>query len=224
VKPAAVAIDTLNRSLVGSESSDQDMAAYVRAADAIGNAFDCVVPVIHHCGHNGERPRGHSSLLGAADIQISVKRDAADNIVATVEAAKDGPIGLEIVSRLVTVDVGQDEDGDAISSCVIEPVGEPATAAKHGPAAKPGRRSDDVEKIKRAIVDNYERLADSVAKTPGFDDKPVKKIKIDKLRRPARAAALRQGRSACKWMTPAAPAAPMQARCRMSNFSRNLGK
>jgi hypothetical protein len=126
VSPAVVTLDTLNRSLVGSESKDEDMAAYVRAADAIRDAFDCVVVIIHHCGHGADRPRGHSSLLGAADVLIVVKRDAADNIVATVENAKDGEAGLEIISRLVRVDIGQDEDDDTITSGVIEPVGEPA--------------------------------------------------------------------------------------------------
>jgi AAA domain len=41
--PAAVVIDTLNRSLTGSESSDEDMAAYIKAADAIRDAFNCAV-------------------------------------------------------------------------------------------------------------------------------------------------------------------------------------
>jgi RecA-family ATPase len=41
--PVAVVIDTLNRSLAGSESSDEDMAAYIRAADAIREAFGCAV-------------------------------------------------------------------------------------------------------------------------------------------------------------------------------------
>ena len=74
---AVVAIDTLNRSLRGSECSAEDMPSYVRAADAIRDAFDCCVPIIHHCGHNGGRPRGHSSILGAADTQIAVKRQGA---------------------------------------------------------------------------------------------------------------------------------------------------
>src|ERR1700722_13703952 len=51
-KPVMVVIDTLNRSLAGSESSDEDMANYIRAADAIGEAFNCVVAIVHHCGHN----------------------------------------------------------------------------------------------------------------------------------------------------------------------------
>lgn len=38
-KPVAVALDTLNRSLRGSESSDEDMSAYVNAAGAIKRVF-----------------------------------------------------------------------------------------------------------------------------------------------------------------------------------------
>ena len=73
--PALVVIDTLNRSLFGSENSDQDMAAYIRAADVIREAFSCTVAIIHHCGVAGDRPRGHTSLTGAVDAQLAVKRD-----------------------------------------------------------------------------------------------------------------------------------------------------
>ena len=178
--PAAVCIDTLNRSLAGSENSDEDMAAYIRAADAVGDAFDCVVVVVHHCGHNGDRPRGHSSLLGAADVLIAVKRDSADNIVATVENAKDGPIGLEIVSRLVQVDVAQDQDGDAITSCVIEPADEPA--AKAGPRPTKGAAVNESDNLKIALLATYDRLADGVPASPGFDGAPVRKLPIERLR------------------------------------------
>ena len=75
--PVAVVIDTLNRSLAGSESDDKDMAAYIRAADAIRHAFGCVVIIVHHCGVDATRPRGHTSLIGAVDAQLAVKRDAA---------------------------------------------------------------------------------------------------------------------------------------------------
>jgi RecA-family ATPase len=60
------------------------MSVYVLAADKIRDAFNCAVIIVHHCGHEGTRPRGHSSLIGAVDAQIAVKRDAADNIIATV--------------------------------------------------------------------------------------------------------------------------------------------
>lgn len=133
--PVAVALDTLNRSIGGKED-DENMAGYVQAADAIREAFNCAVVVIHHCGVDGSRPRGHTSLTGAADAQLQVKRDAGNNIVITVEFMKDGAEGDELTSRLVPVEVGTDSDGDAITSCVILPVeGDAATkpAAKKGP-------------------------------------------------------------------------------------------
>ena len=129
VAPVAVVLDTLNRSMRGSESSDEDMTAYVRAADAIREAFDCAVIIVHHCGVNDSRPRGHTSLTGAADAQISVKRDSDGSIIATVEWMKDGSgEGETLASRLDIVDVGQDVDGDTISSCVIVPTDAIATA------------------------------------------------------------------------------------------------
>jgi AAA domain len=117
--PVAVVLDTLNRSLNGSESGDEDMSAYVRATDAIREAFDCSVLVVHHCGINDSRPRGHTSLTGAADAQLSVKRDYAGNILVTVEFMKDGESGDMIVSTLESVEVGIDEDGEPITSCVV---------------------------------------------------------------------------------------------------------
>jgi hypothetical protein len=117
--PVAVVLDTLNRSLVGSESSDTDMSNYVRAADAIRDAFDCSVLVVHHCGINDSRPRGHTSLTGAADAQLAVKRDGGGTIFVTVEFMKDGTEGDSIASRLECVELGTDEDGEPITSCVV---------------------------------------------------------------------------------------------------------
>src|SRR5262249_56727278 len=79
VVPAVVVIDTLNRSLNGSETDDEDMADYIRAADAIRAAFNCVTPIVHHCGIAGNRPRGHTSLSGACDAQIAVVKDVNDD-------------------------------------------------------------------------------------------------------------------------------------------------
>lgn len=164
--PVAIALDTLNRSLQGSESSDADMAAYIGAVDAIRTAFECAVPVVHHCGHNEERMRGHSSLPGAMEAEISVKRDAANRIVATVEAMKDGTAGLQIVSDLEVVEVGHDEDGDEITSCVVVPCDEAPTpqAQKKGrPLGPEGLLA--LEALDAAILDHGKR--------PSLADLPV---------------------------------------------------
>jgi hypothetical protein len=140
VKPVTVVIDTLNRSLAGSESSDEDMGAYIKAADAIREAFDCAVLIVHHCGVNDSRPRGHTSLTGAADAQLAVKRDPNGTILVTVEWMKDGAgEGETIASRLETVEVGLDEDGEPITSCVVIEE-EPPTQGPRAPKLTPNQR------------------------------------------------------------------------------------
>jgi RecA-family ATPase len=61
VFPAVVVLDTLNRSLSGSESSDKDMTLYVKAAEAVRKAFGCVCVIVHHCGYDDTHARGHTS-------------------------------------------------------------------------------------------------------------------------------------------------------------------
>ncbi len=116
---AAIVIDTLNRSLVGSELSDEDMGAYVKALDELRAAFRCAVIVVHHCGVEGTRPRGHTSLTGAVDAQLAIKRDGAGRVVTTLEWLKDGAEGDELLSELEVIDLGVDEDGEPVTSCVV---------------------------------------------------------------------------------------------------------
>ena len=112
------------------------MSDYVRACDRLREAFRCAVLIIHHCGVEATRPRGHTSLTGAADAQVAVKRDQTDNILATVEFMKDGPEGDQIVSVLTIVEVGLDEDGETLTSCIVEDAADSRCAATTKPAKK----------------------------------------------------------------------------------------
>jgi hypothetical protein len=114
-------------------------------------------------------------------VQIAVSRDAENNVVAELELAKDGETGLTLVSRLESIVIGRDKDGDPITSCVIREVKDERARIAAKKSGK-SQRSDDVAKIKRALVEAYDRLADGVEKTPGFDGKPVKKVETSKLR------------------------------------------
>jgi hypothetical protein len=132
--PVMVALDTLNRSIEGSESSDQDMTRYVNAADAIRAAFGCAVLIVHHCGIDGSRPRGHTSLTGAADAQLAVRRSESGIVTLTVEWMKDGGGEGDVIAfRLDRVVVGQDDDGEDITSCIVVPVDETVGQPEHRP-------------------------------------------------------------------------------------------
>jgi hypothetical protein len=128
--PAVVVIDTLNRAIVGDENKSDDMAKFIRAADAIRIAFDSQVIVVHHCGTAGNRPRGHTSLSGADDAQIAIERDKEGILVAKVEHMKEGEAGAVLASKLERVELGTDDDGEEISSCVVVPTETVAAGVK----------------------------------------------------------------------------------------------
>jgi hypothetical protein len=119
VAPIVVVLDTLNKSLPGSESKDIDMANYQRAAESIRDAFKCVVIIVHHCGWDESRMRGHSSLKGGLDAELSISREG-DVVTVTVEAMRDGPEDTQVVGKARIVEVGQDANGRALTSLVIE--------------------------------------------------------------------------------------------------------
>ena len=132
--PVAVVLDTLNKSLHGSESKDVDMAAYIRAAEAVRDAFGCVVIIVHHCGWDESRMRGHSSLRGAVDAELSATREG-DVVTVTVEEMRDGPEGVQIVSESRIVEVGEDAGGRLLTSLVLVPH-EPIAGAAKGKTAR----------------------------------------------------------------------------------------
>lgn len=157
--PAVVVVDTLNRTMTGSESSDEDMTKYIQAADAIVAAFECAVIVVHHCGIEGTRPRGHTSLSGAVDAQIAIAKGASGHCTATLELVKDGPEGDALGFTLRTVEVGADEDGDPITSCVVEP--------DEVQAGAPAQRLTDKQRAALEILANL--LTDEGRPAPASD-------------------------------------------------------
>lgn len=104
-------------------------------------AMTAIEEIFAHSGHKSDRPCGHSSLICDVDAQIAVKRDASENIVATLELSNDGEAGAEIVSRLVPAEVGRDEDGEPIQSCIVVAVdaSPPSKAARLSRYQKPHR-------------------------------------------------------------------------------------
>jgi hypothetical protein len=158
VTPGVVFIDTLNRSLVGSESKDQDMAQYLAAAELVAEQLTCAVAIVHHCGIDASRPRGHTSLTGSVESQIAVKRGDAGEVVVTVEYAKDFAEGAEIVSRLEPVTIGTDPDGDEITSLIVLPSDYSAAAAGRPLADIPPRIQKALEALQNVIAGDQVKM------------------------------------------------------------------
>jgi hypothetical protein len=152
IQPSAIAIDTINRTLWGSESKDEDMALYLAGAEAVRDAFDCLVVLVHHTGLDATRPRGHTSLSGAVDQQVAVRRAKDGRISSRVEWSKDAVEGAELWHRLEPVEIGVDPDGDGVSSCVVEPAEPPQATVQVG-----GQAGVALDVLRRAVEEAGER-------------------------------------------------------------------
>lgn len=86
LRPKLVIVDTLARSMVGSdENSTRDMGMFMQACEDIKRKQDTAVMLVHHTNKGGVMERGSSALRGASDAMIKVY--AQDDLI-TVECAK----------------------------------------------------------------------------------------------------------------------------------------
>lgn len=136
VKPSAVVVDTLSRSLPGlDENCVETMGGVVRACDEVAAATGVAVLLVHHLGKDDTRgARGHSSLNGGIAGEITITR-AGDIRTATVTKSRHGRDGDALTFKLRTVALGLDDDGDQMTSCVIDPA-EPVLRKPRAPTGK----------------------------------------------------------------------------------------
>lgn len=122
VEVGAVVIDTVARALAGGNENASDvMGAFIINCGKLQSATGAAVIGVHHGGKEaGRGPRGHEGLHGAADFELEVVGAHGDEPNAwTIRKLKAGPAGATHKFRLKPMSVGQDEDGDAVISCVV---------------------------------------------------------------------------------------------------------
>lgn len=130
--PKAVFIDTLARNFgAGDENSTEDMSRFIAHIDKhIRNRWSCLVVIVHHSGHNMERARGSSALKAAVDAECEVAKDDAGNVRLRFTKMKDAELPPEMMLTLRSVELPGvvDEDGNPVTSAVLQPAGNLATA------------------------------------------------------------------------------------------------
>jgi hypothetical protein len=149
VVPKLVVLDTLNRSIDGSESKDVDMTSYVRAAEAVRSAFGCIVIIVHHCGYDDSHARGHTSLAAAVDGELSITRQAGTALCeVVVKHLREGPEDTKVVSKARIISLDPDKNGRPRSSIVLTPTDE----AIDPTAGKGGRPDEAAQVLHRSCV------------------------------------------------------------------------
>lgn len=119
--PGMVIVDTLSQTYAGEENSANEMAAYLREIGLRFRAlWACSVLLVHHTGHSAtERPRGSSAIRANLDYLLGVQRDEREMLATlSCQKQKDGDLFSDSTFRLNKIDLGKDEDGDAITSLV----------------------------------------------------------------------------------------------------------
>jgi hypothetical protein len=135
-----VVLDTLNPCLSGNENDSETMAEVALLSEELREAAQATLIVVHHPPKDGtSSARGHGSLSNNAEtvLQVTCSGEVDDpqatRMLRASKPAKDLPPFGRIYFRLRVVEIGRDEDGFPIVSCVIEPADKPEKAedAKH---------------------------------------------------------------------------------------------
>ena len=143
-------VDTLAQVTPGAnENSGEDMGKAIKHCRYLRRETGATVLLIHHSGKDASKgARGWSGVKAACDCELEVTR--SDELrCLTVTKMKDGEDGQEFGFKLVTVNLGEDADGDAITSCVVEhTAGKKITKTK---GAKPGA-------VQQVVIDTLKGL------------------------------------------------------------------
>jgi len=127
---ALVVMDTLSRAIAGgNENSPEDMGALVANSDKIRQVTGAHIAWVHHSGKDQALgARGHSLLRAATDTEIEISRPDADSpSTARVTKQRELEIDGTFTFSLHRVELGLNQRGKPVTSCVVEP-------AEEGPA------------------------------------------------------------------------------------------
>lgn len=147
-----IVIDTLAHAMAGTdENSTQDMMAAVEGIQELSNGTDASIMIVHHCGKDASKgSRGNSSLKGAVDSEFECRKvsDTERGFILKTTKQKDMDGSASFPFRLKVVKLGQDEDGDQVTSCVVECVDKHLTAAE---AAKEAQLNEHRKSMVRLL-------------------------------------------------------------------------
>ena len=126
-----VVVDTLAMSIgEGSENDGRDMGMFISNIMSLKTHFNCHIMIVHHTGKDRSKgARGHSSLRAALDTEIELKADGLVRI-ASVTKQRDMENGKKVAFTLEVVELGMDEDLEAVTSCVVSTTDVPSLTAK----------------------------------------------------------------------------------------------
>lgn len=119
-KPSLIIVDTFAQTLAGAnENASEDMGTALANCKRLNRATGAMVLLVHHSGKDSSKgARGWSGLRAAADVELEVIRTPLGRYMRTTKQ-KDGADFKEWGFNLEPVAIGEDADGDVITTCVV---------------------------------------------------------------------------------------------------------
>lgn len=170
--PKLVVLDTMDRTLAGSDSDDKDTAAYLNVCDTIRERYGATVLIVHHVGHaHQERGRGSSRIKGRLDAEYRVDTWGETKLILNSTKMKDAEEPEPLAFLKVTIPLTTTE-GEETTSLALEYT-EERPLDKKSP-----------EHIQSVILDQIKRI-DEFGEVPRKDLKEAVALELEKSQRQA---------------------------------------
>jgi hypothetical protein len=170
-----IVVDTLHRALAGdNENEAAAISAVVSQANRIATETGAAVVFAHHPGKDQDRGmRGSSAMAADVDVVIRIEREPGSHVRNVVlEKAKDGEEGELGSFTLERIVLGEDDDGDEVTSCVVKPCdGEsPGRQKRIKPGSIPAKALNELHQLvleeQGALAKGHARAPDGVRLVP----------------------------------------------------------
>jgi len=162
--------DTLAQALGGGEENSTGMVNFVANTTALAVRFGCCVIAIHHVPLADEkRLRGHTSLNGGADaLLLTERKNGGLTTILSLEKLKDEEDNIKLAVHLSRIVIGQDDDGDEVSTLVVTRV-EPL----EGKAVEKGKPPKAIPRSRRLLIEVRKALSEAGCDLRSFSDGPM---------------------------------------------------
>ncbi len=171
VKPDAIFFDSIMCLLAGNMSEEESWEPVKMLARQITSRRICQI-WLHHTGHKTSQSYG-----------TKTREWEQDNVVMLSKVG--GEDGAPEMSATFNLEFSKARNKSPANHRQFAPkivrYTESGFVSEDGLASK-AKATSEVEVIRRAFLDAYSILAESVTPSPGFDKKPVRKVKADAIR------------------------------------------
>lgn len=191
-----VVIDTYAAATPGAdENSAKDMTVVLARCQKVAEETGAAVLLVHHMNAAGEKPRGHTSIFANLDsvlicrklelgegksAHVATDADRREVREISIAKAKDGEADGRFRFVLRSIQIGADEEGDPITSCIVA---EPNRGDEDVDPKKAGgvRVSDDamvyLRAIDRALAEHGTEAPASLHLPPGHSVVTLDKVR-----------------------------------------------